>query len=656
MALSIRRYFRTTHRRKFTRFAVERLEDRTTPTLFNPQTPFTSSFTNASDGVLADFNNDGKLDLAVAGAVSNNVTVMLGNGNGTFGGATGVASGGTNTYFLVAADLNGDGNQDIAVVNVNSTSQIAPPGTVNILLGNGGGGFTQAAGSPFQTGGNNAFGLTVADYTGDGIPDIAVCNFGNASADGQSFTGNNISVFQGTNDGSGKGTGQYTSLTTITNGLTFVPTAITSADMNADGKPDIVVCMPGIPADTNDPPIDGTIAIYLNNGTGGFTAAGTADSGGIYPVAITTGDTSGDGKPDVIVSNAGDINDLALTGQGVAVLVNSGGGNINPPTTITTSISSPFMTTAADFTGDGKIDLGVVNLGALSGSNGYVSAYANTGSSFTSADGSPYSSGSGFGAGQVIIAGDLNGDGAIDLVALGDGHKGQVLLNTTTPGASTTTSLTGSPNPSTYGTSVTFTATVTSGSGTPTGTVTFLDGATTLGTGTLSSGTATFNTSTLTVGTHSVTARYEGAGGFSTSTSSAFSQTVNGAATTTTLVGAPNPSNFGDSVTFTATVGSTAGTPTGTVTFFDGANQLGTGSLTGGTATFSTSTLTVGSHSITASYGAAGNFAGSTSSAFTQTVNGASTTTSVTGTPNPSNFGDSVTFTATVGSTAGTPT
>ena len=228
----------------------------------------------------------------------------------------------------------------------------------------------------------------------------------------------------------------------------------------------------------------------------------------------------------------------------------------------------------------------------------------------------------------------------------------------------TTTAVVSSANPSVFGQSVTFTATVTptSGSNTPTGTVTFKDGTTTLGTGTLSSGSATFNTSALTVGSHSITAVYSGDTNFSGSTSSVLTQTVNQASTTTAVVSATNPSVFGQSVMFTATVSVVApgaGTPTGTVTFKDGTTTLGTGTLSAGSATFSTSSLTVGSHSITAAYGATTNFASSTSSALTQTVNQASTSSALVSSVNPSVFGQSVTFTATVTVVApggGTPT
>jgi hypothetical protein len=193
--------------------------------------------------------------------------------------------------------------------------------------------------------------------------------------------------------------------------------------------------------------------------------------------------------------------------------------------------------------------------------------------------------------------------------------------------AATTTAVTSSLNPSTVGASVIFTAAVTSTTtGTITGTVTFMDGATTLGTGTLSAGQATLATSSLTLGSQSITAVYGGDSNFTASTSAALTQTVNAstkAVTTASLGASPNPSKVGQSVTFTATVSSTtAGTITGTITYLDGANSLGTASLgAGGIATFSTSSLTQGSHSITAAYGGDANFAVSTSSPLTQTVN-----------------------------------
>ena len=143
--------------------------------------------------------------------------------------------------------------------------------------------------------------------------------------------------------------------------------------------------------------------------------------------------------------------------------------------------------------------------------------------------------------------------------------------------ASTTTALTSDTNPSVSGQSVTFTATVAAaspGSGTPTGTVNFLDGTTVIGTAEfLSSGVASFSTSSLTAANspYSITAVYSGDPNFTTSTSSVLSQVVNQASTTTARTSGTNPSTSGQSVTFTATVAASSGsgTPTGTVNFLD---------------------------------------------------------------------------------------
>jgi hypothetical protein len=185
----------------------------------------------------------------------------------------------------------------------------------------------------------------------------------------------------------------------------------------------------------------------------------------------------------------------------------------------------------------------------------------------------------------------------------------------------TTTALTSSPNPSTYGQTVVFTALVSSSSGTPTGTVTFLDGATSLGSSAVDgSGFATLSISSLSAGTHSVTAQYNGNSTFSGSTSSGLSQTVSKASTTITLTSNRNPSNNAQPVTFTATV--SPSTATGAVQFFDGATLLGSATLNGGVASLTTSNLSGGSHSVTANYGGDGNYNGSTSDVLTQTVRG----------------------------------
>jgi hypothetical protein len=260
------------------------------------------------------------------------------------------------------------------------------------------------------------------------------------------------------------------------------------------------------------------------------------------------------------------------------------------------------------------------------------------------------------------------GTNTISAAYAGDGNfNGSTSTSLTqTVNRATTTALKTSGSSSVFGQSVTFTATVSGvgqGSGTPSGTVTFLDGSTTLGTATLATGVATFKTSNLAVGPHAITAVYGGSTGYNGSTSPTLTQKVNQDASTATLRSSANPSVFGQTVTLTATVkaGSPgAGTPTGTVTFKDVTTNtvLGTVTLSNGTATWTTSALSVGQHSITVSYGGDGNFTSVTSATLTQTVNKAKTKITLSSSANPSLFGQTVTFTATVGSVspgAGTP-
>ena len=229
-------------------------------------------------------------------------------------------------------------------------------------------------------------------------------------------------------------------------------------------------------------------------------------------------------------------------------------------------------------------------------------------------------------------------------------------LSQSVSGAITTTSLSSNANPSTFGGTVSLTATVASGAGTPTGTVTFTDGATTLGTVSLSSGQAALSTASLATGTHPITATYSGAASFLTSASAPLSQVVNSAPTTTVVSASPNPSVNGSAVAVTATVSSSAGTPTGTVEFADGATSLGSATVTNGVATLSVSTLGGGSHVISATYAGDGTFAPSTSAPLTQVVNAAPSTTTLTASANPTTLGTTITYTATVTSGVGVPT
>ncbi|MCA0320735.1 MAG: Ig-like domain repeat protein [Proteobacteria bacterium] len=186
--------------------------------------------------------------------------------------------------------------------------------------------------------------------------------------------------------------------------------------------------------------------------------------------------------------------------------------------------------------------------------------------------------------------------------------------------AATFTNLSSTPNPSRPGESATFTVTVSSGSaGTPTGTVTVTGNGAPLATVTLSGGTGSFSTAALAIGSHTIAATYGGDSSFAGSTTSR-SHRVMSPTTTTTLASSRNPSEAGQAVTFTATVASVGGTPTGTVTFLNGGVVLGSAALSGGVATFTTSTLAKGTHTITAAYAGDSNYVASTSASLAQAV------------------------------------
>jgi hypothetical protein len=208
----------------------------------------------------------------------------------------------------------------------------------------------------------------------------------------------------------------------------------------------------------------------------------------------------------------------------------------------------------------------------------------------------------------------MGGDGTI--YAENAGHMvvvGQLFATSTVITSS-------SQNPSTYGNAVTFTAQVTSTGGAPTGTVAFKRGTIKLGTGTLSNSFASYTTTPtqLPAGTQSITAVYGGDPTHAGSTSPAFLQTVNKASTTTALNSQPNPSTVGQSVTLTATVSASVGTPTGKVQFKSGKNALGTASLSSGVATLNYTFTKAGTYTVQATYLGSANYLSSSGTVIQQ--------------------------------------
>ncbi|MFN0121761.1 MAG: Ig-like domain repeat protein, partial [Blastocatellia bacterium] len=217
---------------------------------------------------------------------------------------------------------------------------------------------------------------------------------------------------------------------------------------------------------------------------------------------------------------------------------------------------------------------------------------------------------------------------AVNLGALTLVPASSLLIPVSAPGLNGTfslTTLTGAPNPSISGQSVTLTATVTgSPAGTPAGNVQFYDGAALLGTSARAGGQATLGISSLTIGAHQITAVYTGGGAFPASFSGALIQVVSQSpktATATTLGTTLNPASEGQPLTLTANVSGEGGPPTVTVQFLDGVTPLGTATLTGGLARLSTSALTAGTHPLSAAYAGSPVHNASVSAALSQVVN-----------------------------------
>jgi len=359
----------------------------------------------------------------------------------------------------------------------------------------------------------------------------------------------------------------------------------------------------------------------LSGGTATFTTAGLT-AGAHSITAIYGGDANFTTSTSPILTQT-----INMTASSSSVVTSSNNPSIiGTAVTLTATVTSPVTGT---LTGTVTFQDGASALGPPVTLSGGTAAFTTSGLT------------AGTHSITAIYGGDANFAGSTSLV-----------LMQTVNRAASSASVASLNNPSTFGTAVTFTASVTSSAmGTLTGTVTFQDGAATLGTGTLSGGTATVMTSGLGAGVHSITAVYGGDATFASSTSPTLTQTVNKAASSTSVVSSNSASNRGAAVTFTATVMSSAtGTLTGTVTFQDGAAVLGTRALSVvGMATFTTAGLTAGAHSITAIYGGDANFTTSTSPILTQTINTTASSSSVVASSNnPSIIGTAVTLTASV--------
>ena len=278
------------------------------------------------------------------------------------------------------------------------------------------------------------------------------------------------------------------------------------------------------------------------------------------------------------------------------------------------SIAGGSVTLAATLTSNGGIPTGVVTFldGATKLGTGTLNASGITTLTVT---------GSAWTVGTHILTASYAGD-TDDSPSVSPGFSQTVNI------ATTSTQLTSSASSIGQGGTLNFTATVTGNGGTPAGQVQFLDGGTVIGSAAVNaSGVATFSSNTLGVGSHSITAVYAGDSFDATSTSAPVSETIQVTTTSDILTSSNNPSTFGNPLILTANVSGTGAAPTGTVTFLDGGATIGSATITGGVASFSTSTLALGSHTLVANYGGDANHTPVSSSALTENIVQATTTT-----------------------------
>jgi hypothetical protein len=579
---------------------------------FQPAVTYDSGTPCSNAIAVADVNADGKLDVILASgcydfgdrSTLGTVGVLLGNGDGSFQPSVSFYSGGISPSSIRVADVNGDGKPDLLILNECSDIACAT-GAIGVFLGNGDGTFQ----SPITIDeGDDSNALAVADVNHDGKLDIVVSQI------------DSVAVLLGNGDGTFQPFVAYSA-----NGVGVNSVAI--ADVNQDGNQDIVASIPC----SDDSCTSALAAVFLGNGDGTFRAVVDYVSGGVNSSAIEVADLNGDGHPDILSASICGADDNCSSGA-VSVLLGYGDGTFAPAVTYSTGAPDTFGMAVGDMNGDGVLDVVVADCSfplphgsACPGGSGVVSVLLGNGDA-TFQPPATHPSG-GIWANSIAIA-DVNGDGQADILTAnrqgennGDGTLG-VLRHDNKNFHAATVSITSSSNPSFYTQAVTFSAVVSSPQGTiPNGdVVTFFDGATAIGTGTTSSGVATFTTALLFVKTHAISVVYSGDSIFRSSDSGTLLQVVSLYPTATTLVSNPNPSNRGQSVTFTITVTSGGPVPTGKVRISDGSVALKSVTLNNGVATYTTSKLPLGTDPMTAKYTGDSSHAKSVSQVLNQVV------------------------------------
>ncbi|WP_263379778.1 Ig-like domain repeat protein [Granulicella paludicola] len=606
-----------------------------------PATPTTGTCPNGTGTcyLLADNPSPTNIPLTVAPATSTPVTATYTAGSGSGYASTTATTtvdvtpvGGTGGTLSVANNPTTYGTPDTLTFSIPVTSGVpAPAGTVVFTAGSG---TTTALGSATwpatPTAVNGFYTLSISPSN---IP------VGSPTALTATFT---------PTAGSGYGASAPTANVTVN------PVPVSSDSIAASPNPQTfgsaVTLVFSVPTANSTPPSAATTVTFTN----GSTVLGTANITGVTANGVTTYTTTTSGLPvgsDTVTGTlTGDTNYASGALSTVEV--------INAATGAATLTANPNPTTFGT----------PVTL---------TETIAPIGGACPSGPATFLSNGTSIGAGAISLVGGscvatlttstlpVGTDNITATVPASNGFaaitSGPVAVTINKAPASNNT-LTTSPNPSTFGQTVTISLAVPTEAGTPaTGTVTFYNNGASIGTGTVTNGVATVTTATLPVGTDPITATYAGDANYATGTTGPVNQVVNASNGTSNLTATPNPTTFGTPVTLTETITPINGTcPTGPATFLNNGTSLGTGAITlQGTscvATLTTSTLPVGTDNITATVPASNGFAAITSGPVAVTINKApASNNTLTTSPNPSTFGQTVTISLAVPTEAGTP-
>ncbi|RUT03993.1 hypothetical protein DSM106972_049070 [Dulcicalothrix desertica PCC 7102] len=346
-----------------------------------PNSPFSVGLDPRSIA-LGDFNKDGNQDLAVANNQSDNISILLGDGKGSFGTAANFGAGDA-PLSVAVGDFNADGNQDLAVANYGSPAT-SFRSNISVLLGDGTGRF----GTPTNfNAGSSSFFVTVQDLNADRLSDLIVVNLGS----------DNISVLLG------NGTGSFGNPTNFYVGDS--PRSVAVKDLNADGFLDLTV------ANFDS----ANVSVLLGNGTGSFGNITNFNTGG-KPTSVAVEDLNADGIPDLAVANYSSSSDIS-------VLLGDGFGNFGTATNYNIGAASTFVT-IKDLNADGIKDLIAPNYfyNKVSMLFGDGTGSFGTATNFDAAGDEP----------RFVVVEDFNKDGKQDLaMPHWFSNNVSVLLNTT---------------------------------------------------------------------------------------------------------------------------------------------------------------------------------------------------------------------------------